>query len=364
MKKRILSILTAAICTISTTLSLNVSADTFMEYPITTDPYVEDLLVLAKAPYLTNVILVHTDGTELTEDMVSGFEGYSALYTWEYYGVYISMEIPYMYDEITEDPSDLIPCYDCLPDADQDGEPDKDNNYCIVLSEGYDDEASLQNFAKQLMLTYDFVEESYLFYTCAIEHYHNQFSFAVEKQDEELVLDMSMFPELGDDFEIETYTYNEVEYNSITFVGEEEGHPLFEKESTMANDQSYELYQRWTALGEQILADHSDILSSVTLKCEVSPLLVTYKGFYETEPVWQTAGDHNADGETNSNDAAALLVQAAEDGAAEASAETVSPDSDVNLDGVADSTDAAYILQYSALKGAGMDPDWVEILKK
>ncbi len=355
MKKNLLPILTACICIASSMLSITTYADTFMEHPFT-----EDLLVLANEPHLRTFLLVHTDGTEMTEEMITDFDEGSSICKWEDYAYYIVANIPNINDEET---GEVVPYYHNLPDADQDGNPDKDNNYCVMLPEEYD-EASLRSFAKQLMLTYDFVENAYLFYDSSVLYYYNQFSFSVEKQDEELVLDISMFPELGDDFEIETYTYNEVEHNSICFIGEEEGHSLFEKESTMANDQSYELYQRWTALGEELLANHSDILSDVSLTVTEQQVLGQYCGFFELESPWQTAGDHNADGETNSNDAAALLVQAAEDGAAEASETTVSPDSDVNLDGVADATDAAYILQYSALKGAGMDPDWVEILKK
>ncbi len=351
MKKRILSAITACICMASSVLSMTGYADTFMEHP-----NCDDLLIIAHDPTLSNVLLIHTDGTEMTEDMVSNFEGYSSFPTWVDYA-YNSTYMIYRDGE-------MIPGDGTLPDADQDGEPDSDNNYCVTLAEGYTDKASLQKFAKQIMLTYDFVEEVYLLNDRTITKCSNDFSFKVELLDGVQNLDISMLPELGEDFEIESYTSNEVEYYSVQFIGEEDGNPLFETDSERPSEASYTVYQRWIALGEELLANHSDILSSVTLKCTESQTLDIFMPFFEVEPVWQTAGDHNADGETNSNDAAALLVQAAEDGAAEASAETVSPDSDVNLDGVADPSDAAYILQYSALKGAGMDPDWVEILKK
>ncbi len=125
-------------------------------------------------------------------------------------------------------------------------------------------------------------------------------------------------------------------------------------------DTQYEEYVWGVNFSEELLSKYTEITDM--FPDIVVPVANDVKG--ESYSIWQTAGDHNADGEVNSNDAADLLVQAAQEGVAEASETAVSPDSDVNLDGVADSTDAAYILQYAALKGSGADADWVEILKK
>ncbi len=87
------------------------------------------------------------------------------------------------------------------------------------------------------------------------------------------------------------------------------------------------------------------------------------------QPLWEDAGDPNADGEVNSADAAELLVQAAQNGSAvdsmkaTASAETPDPAADVNADGVVDALDASYVLQYAAAQGSGAPVSWVELMR-
>ncbi len=270
-------------------------------------------------------LLVKTDGTELTKDMLESVDGFQYMHE-------LSSMMYYLGDFTV----DSI-----------------ENTYVIALTS----EDSLVTSGRSLMQQYTFIDSVYVVDVLHFSPYSWLYGFILTPSDSSTDLLTVSIPELADfegvySSEVGVYCYTLSE-SSTDFKSE------MESENLSSN---YEKYLYMADYAEMILQNHSDILQSVEVEYLIEE--IGLQGITSGTPVWQTAGDHNADGETNSNDAAALLVQAAEDGAAEASAETVSPDSDVNLDGVADATDAAHILQYSALKGAGMDPDWVEILKK
>ena len=77
--------------------------------------------------------------------------------------------------------------------------------------------------------------------------------------------------------------------------------------------------------------------------------------------IWQTAGDCNADGEVNAQDAAEQLLLAAEAGTG---AEiTVTGANDINADGAVNALDAAAVLVYAAAQGSGQTLSWTEILR-
>ncbi len=330
MKNRILAALTAFTCTAAMTLSVSAGE------------YAKDSsgLLSYVTTYSYYGLMVETDGTELTEEMVSGIDGFQGLYNWE---AYCSSD--HAWTELLTD---------CTPEG---------TAYMIHMDTN--NKQTLTQLSRQLALNLDCVTNVQYVTRREYQRAVMAWKYTVETKSEDIVLDASTIPELSE-FTCAQFEEAPSDVGTVytyVFAGDAENSELFPNYSTgWDGQQSYDAYQLWNAFGQELVEKYSDILSSVRVETNLLEDAVEY----EAVPVspWQTAGDHNADGETNSNDAAALLVQAAEDGAAEASAETVSPDSDVNLDGVADATDAAYILQYSALKGAGMDPDWVEILKK
>ena len=79
-------------------------------------------------------------------------------------------------------------------------------------------------------------------------------------------------------------------------------------------------------------------------------------------PIWQSAGDPNADGEVTAEDAADLLITAADIGTG-ASIKAISAE-DVNADGFVSADDAAAVLCYAAAQGSGNPLNWIDILRK
>ncbi len=346
MNKKIIATLTALLCTFSS----------FSAMMATAEEEVNPYLLPVDMGYFYGFI-VETDGTELTAEMLPFGSDYQLMwiYTWDY----ITDKYYWGYLDIDYTPSE--------------------STYIVQMRSNKTD--YLNNYARQAMLEVDCIEEAYLFEYTMYSYGYAGFNvedgqegiFRIEMNDPSAQLEDLDIPEFeGMEF-VRYEDLGAIYYN----VGDNE------RDSALYAD--VVAYVDEASNGELSYPEfYSDIYSYEFLNNYADELAEKYSeyftiqtqfGYLENEltepssitfalPTWQTAGDHNADGETNSNDAAALLVQAAEDGAAEASAGTVSPRSDGDLDGVADASDAAYILQYSALKGAGMDPDWVEILKK
>ena len=99
----------------------------------------------------------------------------------------------------------------------------------------------------------------------------------------------------------------------------------------------------------------------------ILPAMQDFAVIVEGEPA---KGDANGDVTVNAEDAAAMLIYAADKGAgetpflspAEAHNARLLSQADVNEDGVLDASDAAATLLYSAAKGAGEDIAWSDII--
>lgn len=81
--------------------------------------------------------------------------------------------------------------------------------------------------------------------------------------------------------------------------------------------------------------------------------------------VWEHCGDFDGNGSSDSNDAAAMLRYAAEQGVQAGTELTAAQKAygDLNCDDLVDAADAAFVLVYSAEAGAGGTPDWLSILR-
>ncbi len=122
---------------------------------------------------------------------------------------------------------------------------------------------------------------------------------------------------------------------------------------------SYEEYLFSLKIAEEVMADYGDVLQSVEV--EFCGANAVYSAIHNTQSIWDTAGDHNADGTVNAQDGADILQLAAELGTGASTA--IPSASDVNADGTVDAQDAAAVLTFAAASGSGSPLTWVEILR-
>lgn len=130
------------------------------------------------------------------------------------------------------------------------------------------------------------------------------------------------------------------------------------RELTCTTD--YEDYLFMSGLAEQLMAEYGDVFDHIELEWSGKEGSSSY--FYMTQTAWATAGDPNADGTVTAEDAADLLITAAEAGAGAVIAATAA--ADVNADGTVGADDAAAVLCYAAAQGSGNPLSWLDILRK
>ncbi len=80
---------------------------------------------------------------------------------------------------------------------------------------------------------------------------------------------------------------------------------------------------------------------------------------------WEHCGDFDGNAALDSNDAAAMLLYAAQQGVQADTELTAAQKAygDLNCDDLVDASDAAFVLVYAAEVGAGRTPDWLSILR-
>ncbi len=133
-----------------------------------------------------------------------------------------------------------------------------------------------------------------------------------------------------------------------------------QEEREEACETDYEDYLFMSEMAEHLMAEYGNVFERIELEC--SGRVHTYSYFYMTQTAWATAGDPNADGAVTAEDAADLLITAAEIGTG-ASIKATSAE-DVNADGSVGADDAAAVLCYAAAQGSGNPLSWIEILRK
>ncbi len=315
MKQKLVSVLTA-LCSIVSFSALPAFAEVYISPS-------GEMSELGKAHY--NVIVLETDGTALTEEMVKYVDGYLALETYDTFKEY------------------------CFWGEDMTNIPQDRSTYVIHI-ENWDRNA-LTAIGRKLMFEMDCVTDAYLLEEWSyqpIDHIVNGLNLRLT--DENIVLSAETIPELKD-FKIRQ------ELGTIyALLDCTEEHSAWIEEQNMSD---YEKYVYFTEIANTLLETYPDILAKA--ECSRWVLDISLNEYYASS-IWQTAGDSNADGAVTAEDAADLLVTAA---AAGSGAEiTATAASDVNADGTVSADDAAAVLVYAAAQGSGSPVSWVEILCK
>ncbi len=298
----------------------------FSALPVSAELYVSpagDMSYLTKTAF--SGVVVETDGTALTEEMVNTFAGYRAIVNYE------DFTAPLGWGSFE---TSIVP----------------DGTAYMLYTENLDDDA-LTALGRTLMLEMDFITNVYLVEQLMYEEIVSNYEIFVKTLNEEIVLSADQIPEL------EGFTIIQYE-NSVDATLQASDDTI-----AMMNEQEFTEYDRYlyfNELADSLRTDYADTFASV--KYGVTVLEQNGSTEYGTLAAWSTAGDPNADGEVTAEDAADLLITAAEIGTG-ASIKATSAE-DVNADGSVSADDAAAVLCYAAAQGSGNPLSWVDILRK
>ncbi len=327
MKKRLFAALTALFCTASMA-AMPVSA-MYTDYSVTKRDFSEydERGTIHVTDYGTfNGIVVETDGTVLTEEMVHNLEGYVKLKPWE------EVYLPQGACNWVE--------YSAIP-----GE----SAYMI----GIDPESDAQReiLGRQIMLEHDFVKAVHIVDYVSKTYAHWPNAHLSVQVKEGVVLERDTIPELAE-FDNFRHAYENVYSYSIQDI------EASAFNANLTGKTEYEQLQFGLQFTKELEEKYSDILLSV------SPAVITPASSTPSElsaaSIWDTAGDLDANGEIDASDAAELLVLSAMKGAtvnggADPFTAEQKSAADLNGDTFCDANDAAYILQFAAEAGAGSE---------
>ena len=324
MKKKLFAFLTALAC-MASTAGMTASA-------VSKGDYVEreeGSLYYVQNASRFHGIMVETDGTELTEEVFEGYEDYYGMQTWE---------------EFTQ----VNPWGDCVTDIIPEGP-------AYMASTHTFDEEALTAWGRTLMMENAAITNvyfvDYVDYQIAIP----SGEYIVRTKDPEVIPDESFLP-IPDGYEL-VHSEKGMAHYSFDYLLRDEVIVKFYTEDGALD--KYAQYLYYCEKAEQLLSEHSDILSAVEPiidKLESNP-----DEGAATQSIWQSAGDCNADGEVNAQDAAEQLIAAAN--AATGGEIEITGANDVNADGAVNALDAAAVLAYAAAQGSGQNLSWVQILR-
>ncbi len=320
MKTKISAILTALYCFISLT-SLTASAVNNVS-----EMTERDGLLCNEYRAIDAGLLVETDGTVLTEEMLADFPACTGVMTWDLYA---------------------------MPGADYLMEPTEipeENAYFVIVPAG--EQYELEAAGRKLLQEYDCLTSARLVQYCDYTFTGWDYVYSVETTGADVVLDETSIPELSE------FTIEETHVDGFyRYTLETPEDSAFAKEVS-GEYRSYSLYEAALEYGNALAEKYSDILMSV--KPSIVIALSPSGTEYEFLSVWDTAGDLDTDGKIDASDAAELLVLSAmrgatvNGGADPFTAEQKSA-ADLNGDTFCDANDAAYILQFAAEAGAGSE---------
>ncbi len=214
----------------------------------------------------------------------------------------------------------------------------------------FDDLEQLRETARQFQLQNHFIRNVYLIRSESVSPVYRPWRFEIKPIEDDTVLNLRDFPQFSS-LQKEHYEDNGYWYASMSDALREESDALYEKNS-------YDEYLFAVKIAEEVLTEHSDILSSVEADC--SSMNAIYSEILKTQSVWDGAGDCNADGTVNAQDAAEQLIAAANAGTG--GEVEITSANDINADGEVNALDAAAVLAYAAAQGSGENVSWVEIL--
>ncbi len=270
-------------------------------------------------------IMVKTDGSALTEEMLSTVTGYTGLESWADFTAADAWTVTLTSVEGDE------------------------NTYMLHIDS--DDRSELSAIGRNLMLMYEHIEAVNIvdqceYSTCALGH-----ELHIIENDENSTFDIADIPELADyeiEYEVRTNSYRCYAPDTLTAELAEQGL----KES--------ERYAYFREISDTILEKYSGEFA------DVFPHFYALDDIGLTEhtaaSVWDSAGDPNSDGAVDSTDAAELLSMAAEIGTGAELPVTAA--ADVNADSNVNAEDAAAVLSYAAANGSGSEVSWVDILRR
>ncbi len=325
MKKKLLAALTA-LCCVASMAAMPASA-LHVNYSITKRDFSEydERGTIHLTEYGTfNGIVLETDGTALTEEMVQNLQGYVALVPWG--DVYIPSG-GFSWAELSVVPSDSA--------------------YMISLDPENADQREI--VGRQIMLEHDFVEAVYIVDYVMETWCHWPNAHLSVQVKEGVVLERDTIPELAE-FDNFRHAYENVYSYSIQDI------EASAFNANLTGKTEYEQLQFGLQFTKELEEKYSDILLSV------SPDVITPGSSTPSElsaaSIWDTAGDLDTDGKIDASDAAELLVLSAMKGAtvnggADPFTTEQKSAADLNGDTFCDANDAAYILQFAAEAGAG-----------
>ncbi len=322
IKKKLLALTTALAC-MASTAGMTVSA-------VSKGDCVElwdGVLTYIQAAERFCGIMVETDGTELTEETFAGYEGYQVMQTWE---------------EFTEHHTWGEKVTSVIPEG-----------LAYMASTYTFDEEAMTAWGRTLMMENPAITNVY--FLDYIEYsgsaYVDSGGFIIRTKDTEVILDETIFPTP------EGYERGEVEKGKAIFWVESPDDIVhFYTENGSYDAYAQYLYYRETT--DKLVEDYRDVLSSVELVLSMPEDPSTADGVVQS--VWDGAGDCNADGAVNAQDAAEQLMIAANAGTG--GEIEITSANDINADGEVNALDAAAVLAYAAAQGSGENVSWMDIL--
>jgi len=268
-------------------------------------------------------IMVETDGTELTSEMLSNIEGFHSLKTHEEftkhycYGNYVTNIMP-------ESTAYMLSIKDMTPEA-------------------------LTKLGRELMVKMDCIKDVHLVDATFYKYPKSLNFIQISTTKTDIVINEEVFPELAGC----TFSGQEGIY-TVTF-------PFEEHREMLETQTQYEVYSYYQEIAKNLQNTYSDVIQKASAVCAVEE--TSYKASNcSASSVWTSAGDSNSDGAVDASDAANVLTIAAQNGTGAAIKATAADD--VNADGAVNATDAAAVLCYAAAKGTGADVSWVDILRR
>ncbi len=324
MKKKLFAFLTALAC-MASTAGMTASA-------VSKGDYVErenGSLYYVENAGRFHGIMVETDGTELTGEVLEGYEDYYGMQTWEEFAI-------------------QNPLYEIVTSIVPEGTAYMAHTYTF-------DEEALTAWGRTLMMENPAITNVYFLDYISYNYALPTSEYIVRTKDPEVIPDESFLP-IPDGYELVHSEKGMAHYAFADLPWNEAVVKFYTEDGTIDR---YEQYLYYCEKAEQLLAEHSDILSSVEPQIIMPD--VSASNDCSVQSVWDGAGDCNADGEVNAQDAAEQLIAAANAGTGGEIEITAA--SDINADGEVNALDAAAVLAYAAAQGSGENVSWVEILK-
>ncbi|MBQ7004684.1 MAG: hypothetical protein IJN57_12080, partial [Oscillospiraceae bacterium] len=226
-------------------------------------------------------LLIETDGTELTEEMLADFPACTGVMAWDLYA---------------------------MPGADYLMEPTEipgANAYFVIVPAG--EQYELDAAGRKLLQEYDCLTSARLVQYCDYTFSGWDYVYSVETTGADVVLDATSIPELSE------FTIKEAHVDGFyVYTLETPEDSAFAKEVS-GEYLSYALYEAALEYGNALAEKYSEMISAVTpyMAVDLSPSGTEY----ELLSIWDTAGDLDTDGKIDASDAAELLALSAMRGA-------------------------------------------------